>query len=54
VLSVPPVTPDQIAASASAALAARLAVRDAMGPHLADGWLATGVDREARTYTLAR
>jgi predicted GNAT superfamily acetyltransferase len=54
VLDVPPVTPEQIAAAEPAALAARLAVRDAMAPHLADGWLVTAVDRAARTYTLSR
>ena len=54
VLDVPPVTPEQIAASAPEAFAARLAVRDAMAPHLAEGWVVAGVDRHARTYTLAR
>jgi predicted GNAT superfamily acetyltransferase len=54
VLDVPPVTPGQIAAAEPAAFEARLAVRDAMAPHLADGWFVTGVDRHARTYTLAR
>ncbi len=54
VLEVPPVTPEQIAASAPEALAARLAIRAAMAPHLDDGWVATGVDRVARTYTLSR
>ena len=54
VLDVPPVTPEQIAAAEPEAVAARLAVRDAMAPHLADGWLVTAVDRENRTYTLSR
>jgi predicted GNAT superfamily acetyltransferase len=54
VLDVPPVAPEQIAAAEPAALAARLAVRDAMAPHLADGWFVTAVDREQRTYTLSR
>jgi predicted GNAT superfamily acetyltransferase len=54
VLSVPPVSPEQIAAAEPEAVAARLAVRDAMAPHLADGWLVTAVDRHARTYTLSR
>ena len=54
VLSVPPVTPEQIAASDPAALAARLAIRDEMAPHLADGWVVSAVDRHARTYTLSR
>ena len=54
VLDVPPVTPEQIAASAPEALQARLAIRDAMAPHLDDGWRVTGVDRVARRYTLGR
>jgi len=54
VLSVLPVTPEQIAASAVEAFAARTAIRDAMAPHLDDGWVVSGVDRHARTYTLAR
>jgi hypothetical protein len=48
------VTPDQIEAGAPEALTARLAIRDAMAPHMADGWLVTAVDRDARTYTLSR
>lgn len=54
VLDVPAVTPEQIAASAPEAFAARVAVRDAMAPHLADGWVVSAVDRHQRTYTLAR
>lgn len=54
VLDVPAASPEQIAASAPEALHARLAVRDAMAPHLADGWKVVAVDREARTYTLGR
>jgi len=54
VLEVPPVTPDQIEAGAPEALTARLAIRDAMAPHMADGWVVTAVDRRARTYTLSR
>ena len=54
VLSVPPVSPEQIAASAPEAFAARMAIRDQMAPHLHDGWCVAGVDRHARTYTLAR
>ncbi len=54
VLSVPLVTPEQIAASAPEAHAARMAIREAMEPHLRDGWVVAGVDRHARTYTLAR
>jgi predicted GNAT superfamily acetyltransferase len=54
VLDVPPVTPAHIAAADPSAFAARLGVRDAMAPHLADGWFVTAVDRNARTYTLSR
>ncbi len=54
VLTVPPVSPEQIAAAAPEAFAARLAIRDAMAPHLADGWMVSGVDLAARTYTLSR
>jgi chorismate synthase len=54
VLTVPPVSPEQIAASAPEALAARMAIRDEMAPHLADGWVVSAVDRHARTYTLSR
>lgn len=51
---VPPVTPERIAASAPEAYEARLAVRDAMHSHLADGWRVVAVDRHERTYTLGR
>lgn len=54
VLSVPAVSPQQITAGAPEALHARLALRQEMAPHLADGWLVTAVDRDARTYTLSR
>jgi len=54
VLTVPPVTPQQIATSQPEASAARMAIRDAMAPHLQDGWVVTGVDRHERTYTLGR
>jgi predicted GNAT superfamily acetyltransferase len=54
VVHVPPATPDQIEAGAAEALTARLAIRDAMAPHMSDGWLVTAVDRHARTYTLSR
>lgn len=53
-LDVPAVSPEQIASSAAEATHARMAVREAMAPHLADGWRVAAVDREARTYTLAR
>ncbi|MEP7115765.1 MAG: GNAT family N-acetyltransferase [Ilumatobacteraceae bacterium] len=54
VITVPPVTADEIATAAAHALEARLALRDAMQPFLGDGWLVTDVDRVARTYTLTR
>lgn len=53
-VDVPPVTPEQIAASAPEAHHARQAVRDALLPMLQDGWRVTDVDRQARRYTLAR
>lgn len=53
-LDVPPVTPAQIAASEPEAFTARLAVRNAMLPHIEEGWRVVGVDRQARTYTLGR
>ena len=54
VMSVPPVTPEQIASGAPGAIHARLVLREAMAPHLADGWRVTSVDRAERTYTLSR
>ena len=53
-VAVPPVTPEEIATAAPAALRARVGLRDAMQPLFADGWLVTDVDRNARTYTLSR
>ncbi len=53
-LDVPTASPEHIASSALEAIHARLVVREAMAPHLADGWRVVAVDREARTYTLAR
>ena len=53
-VSVPPVTADEIASASPAALRARIALRDAMLPLFEDGWVATDVDRAARTYTLTR
>jgi predicted GNAT superfamily acetyltransferase len=53
-VAVPPVTADEIAAAAASARDARAALRDAMSPLLADGWLVTDVDRSGRTYTLSR
>lgn len=54
VVQVPPVTPNDIASSAPQAFEARLAVRDALAPHLEAGWQVTGVDRVERTYTVSR
>jgi predicted GNAT superfamily acetyltransferase len=53
-VDVPPVTAQQIAASAPEAHHARLAVREALLPLLQDGWRVTDVDREARRYALSR
>ena len=53
-VDVPPVTADEIAARDPAALHARVALRDAMLPLFADGWLVTDVDRGGRTYTFSR
>jgi predicted GNAT superfamily acetyltransferase len=53
-VAVPPVTADEIASAADSARDARAALRDAMQPLLADGWLVTDVDRGGRTYTLTR
>jgi chorismate synthase len=53
-VAVPPVTAEDIATAAPAALHARVALRDAMQPLFADGWVVTDVERNARTYTLTR
>jgi chorismate synthase len=53
-VAVPPVTADEIATASPAALRARVGLRDAMLPLFEDGWIATDVDRVARTYTLSR
>ena len=47
-------TPEQITAGAPEAMHARVTLRDAMAPLLADGWKVTEVAREARVYTLSR
>jgi predicted GNAT superfamily acetyltransferase len=52
VVDVPPVTADDIAASAPAARAARDAVRDALAPRLGGGWRLTGIDLSSRCYHL--
>lgn len=54
VVSVPPVTPHEIASSAPEAIAARMAVREGLRTRVADGWRVVGVDRHERTYTLGR
>ena len=51
---VPPVGADEIAASAPAAWEARLALREALAPRLADGWRLTAIDLPERTYWLGR
>jgi len=53
-VQVPQVSAEQIASSSPEAHAARLAVRDALMPPLAEGWRITDVDRDARRYTLSR
>jgi predicted GNAT superfamily acetyltransferase len=53
-VAVQPVTPEEIASGAQAAMDARIALRDALMPLLGEGWLVTDVDRVARTYTLSR
>ncbi len=42
--------PDAIERAADEAIAARLALRDALAPVLADGWRVVDVDRDARRY----
>lgn len=53
-VGVPAVSAEQIASASDHAVEARLAVREAMVPLLADGWRVTDVDRAARCYTLTR
>jgi chorismate synthase len=53
-VAVPPVSAGEISAAAEPAMNARVALRDALVPLFADGWLATDVDRVGRTYTLSR
>lgn len=47
-------TPDDIAASNETALGARLALREALAPRLAEGWVVVDVDRDERRYWLGR
>lgn len=54
VVDVPAVTPQDIAASAPEAIAARMAIREGMQGPLDDGWVVVAVDRSARTYTLGK
>lgn len=51
-VGIPTVTADEIATASPAAISARLSVREAMVPLLADAWRVTDVDRTARCYTL--
>ena len=53
-VAVPAVSADEIAAAGTAALHARIALREAVVPLLADGWRAIDVDRSARTYMFSR
>lgn len=53
-IAVPAVSAEEIAAAGAAAQHARVALREAMQPLLAEGWRATDVDRVARTYTFSR
>jgi chorismate synthase len=53
-IAVPPVTAEEIATASPPALHARIGLRDALLPLFEDGWVATDVDRTARTYTLSR
>jgi predicted GNAT superfamily acetyltransferase len=53
-VTVPPVTVEAIRASAPEAVAARLAVRDAMAPLLGSGAWVVDVDRAGGRYTVAR
>jgi chorismate synthase len=54
VLNVAPASAEQIAESSEEAVHARMTLRAAMAPRIAGGWRVIAVDREARTYTLAR
>lgn len=53
-LDVPAISPEDIAASAPAAHAARHAVRAALAPRLGSGWLLTGIDLRNRRYRMTR
>jgi chorismate synthase len=54
VVAVPRITPQDIASASDVALAARLALRDAIREEMDDGWLLIDVDRAEWTYTLGR
>ena len=54
VVAVPVISAEEIAAAGASAMRARVALREAMVPLLAEGWRATDVDRDARTYTFSR
>jgi len=53
-VEVPAVSTEEIAASAEAAIIARLAVRRQMKPLLSQGWRVTAIDRDSRVYTLSK
>ncbi len=52
-VEVPPLTPDDVAASTAAALQARLSVRAELAPRIAHGWRIVDIDRTTRHYLLA-
>ena len=53
-VAVQPVSADEISAAGATALRARIELREAMLPLLAEGWRVTDVDCGARTYTFSR
>jgi predicted GNAT superfamily acetyltransferase len=53
-VDVPDVSAEDIASAVPAAMAARLQLRDALQPLMAEGWVVTDVDLETRRYQLNR
>lgn len=53
-VEIPAVSAGDIAASAPAAVEARLALRDSLQRRLEDGWVVLGIDRDRRAYSLGR
>jgi predicted GNAT superfamily acetyltransferase len=53
-VDVPSATAEEIGAASAAALSARMELRAALQPLMADGWQVSDVDREERRYTLSR